>query len=529
MNGAGPRAVGRVVSEAELIALVARERAAGRRLVFANGCFDLVHVGHVRYLSGAAAEGDRLIVAVNDDEMVASLKGAGRPIVPAAERAEILAAFASVDYVIVFGDPTVERLLRLLQPEVHCKGPDYTVDTVPERAVVREYGGRTVIIGDAKRHSTRDLVERLSRRVSRRPRPGRDDPMNRILLVRLGALGDVVHAIPVAAALRRAFPSARIDWLVSGKHRAILDLVPIIDRRLVIDGDESAGGTTLLAAVRELRRSRYDLAIDLQGLLKSAALARSSGADRVLGFAASYLRERLARPFYTDVYDPGCEGLYDPRETRHVVEINLGLLQPLGIPVAAPEFPIEHVDSAVAADVCRAHRRPIRVAQPGRPMAEQALAAVAPGPRRRGAARTVRADVGRPVGSTGERELADDLVAHAGGCGDRLAAGIDRRSRGAGARRRRHGVRGHRAGTHRRGGRHADRRHLRSDAAVAQRTVVGEGRHGVACRRAASVTIFDAAVSIGCACSTSKSRKCSRRSRGGWRRNPRMPESATSR
>jgi len=163
VNGAGPRAVGRVVSEAELIALVARERAAGRRLVFANGCFDLVHVGHVRYLSGAAAEGDRLIVAVNDDEMVASLKGAGRPIVPAAERAEIIAAFASVDYVIVFGDPTVERLLRLLQPEVHCKGPDYTVDTVPERTVVREYGGRTVIIGDAKRHSTRDLVERLSR------------------------------------------------------------------------------------------------------------------------------------------------------------------------------------------------------------------------------------------------------------------------------------------------------------------------------------------------------------------------------
>jgi len=163
VNGAGPRAVGRVVSEAELTALVAHERAEGRRFVFANGCFDLVHVGHVRYLSGAAAEGDRLIVAVNDDEMVASLKGAGRPIVPAAERAEIIAAFASVDYVIVFGDPTVERLLRLLQPEVHCKGPDYTVDTVPERTVVREYGGRTVIIGDAKRHSTRDLVERLSR------------------------------------------------------------------------------------------------------------------------------------------------------------------------------------------------------------------------------------------------------------------------------------------------------------------------------------------------------------------------------
>ena len=103
--------------------------------------------------------------------------------------------------------------------------------------------------------------------------------MNRILIVRLGALGDVVHAIPVAAALRRAFPSARIDWLVSAKHREILDLVPVIDRRLVInDRGDASGGTSLVAAIRELRRSRYDVAIDLQGLLKSAALARSSGA-----------------------------------------------------------------------------------------------------------------------------------------------------------------------------------------------------------------------------------------------------------
>jgi rfaE bifunctional protein nucleotidyltransferase chain/domain len=147
-----------------LIEVVARERAAGRRFVLANGCFDLVHVGHVRYLSGAAAAGDRLIVAVNADETVTALKGPGRPIVPAAERAEILAAFAAVDYVIVFADATAERLLRLLQPEVHCKGPDYTVDTVPERVVVEAYGGQTLIIGDGKHHSTRDLVARLSRR-----------------------------------------------------------------------------------------------------------------------------------------------------------------------------------------------------------------------------------------------------------------------------------------------------------------------------------------------------------------------------
>jgi heptosyltransferase I len=168
----------------------------------------------------------------------------------------------------------------------------------------------------------------------------------KVLIVRLGALGDVVHAIPVAAALRRAFPAARLDWLVSARHRAVLDLVPVIDRRLVIEAG-GGNGRTLVGAIRQLRRSRYDVAIDLQGLLKSALLARSSGASRVIGFATSYLRERLARPFYTDVYDPGCGGIYDPRETRHVVEINLGLLQPLGVSTTVPEFPIDRVESAV--------------------------------------------------------------------------------------------------------------------------------------------------------------------------------------
>jgi rfaE bifunctional protein nucleotidyltransferase chain/domain len=157
--------VGQVVSEAELIDAVARDRAAGRRFAFANGCFDLLHVGHVRYLAGAAREADRLVVAVNDDPAVAALKGPGRPIVPAAERAEVIAALANVDYVVVFSDATVERLLRLLTPEVHCKGPDYTVESVPERAIVQAYGGRTVIVGDEKQHSTRDLVARLSRHI----------------------------------------------------------------------------------------------------------------------------------------------------------------------------------------------------------------------------------------------------------------------------------------------------------------------------------------------------------------------------
>ena len=173
--------------------------------------------------------------------------------------------------------------------------------------------------------------------------------MTRFLIVRLGALGDVVHAIPVAAALRRAFPDARIDWLVSAKHREILDLVPVIDRRLVInDRGDASGGTSLLAAIRELRRSRYDVAIDLQGLIKSAVLARASGAPRVVGFSSRYARERAARLFYTDAYDPGRGGLYDPRETRHVVDINLGLLSVLGITAPVREFPIEDVDSDAA-------------------------------------------------------------------------------------------------------------------------------------------------------------------------------------
>ena len=173
--------------------------------------------------------------------------------------------------------------------------------------------------------------------------------MQRILIVRLGALGDIVHAIPVAAALRRAFPSARIDWLVSAKHRDILDLVPVIDRRLVInDRGDASGGTTLWAAIRELRRQRYDVAIDLQGLIKSAVLARSSGAARVIGFSSAYAREPLARFFYTRAYDAGRGGLFDPRETRHVVEINLGVLGLLGITSGSPEFPIDRVESVAA-------------------------------------------------------------------------------------------------------------------------------------------------------------------------------------
>lgn len=155
---------GALLTEAELVDQVRAERAAGRTFAFANGCFDVLHVGHVRYLVGSAAEADRLIVAVNDDASVAALKGPGRPIQTEVDRAELVAALRMVDYVVVFPDLTVERLLTALQPEVHCKGTDYTAETVPERAMVRAYGGRTVIVGDNKNHSTRDVIARIRTR-----------------------------------------------------------------------------------------------------------------------------------------------------------------------------------------------------------------------------------------------------------------------------------------------------------------------------------------------------------------------------
>jgi D-glycero-beta-D-manno-heptose 1-phosphate adenylyltransferase len=150
---------------------VAADRAAGRTIALANGCFDLLHVGHVRYLRAAAAEADRLIVAVNDDAGVARLKGEGRPAMPAGDRVEIVAALDAVDYVVTFADDTVERLLRLIRPDVHCKGTDYTIDTVPERGVVQAYGGRTAIVGDPKRHASRDLVRRIQRSTSTAANP----------------------------------------------------------------------------------------------------------------------------------------------------------------------------------------------------------------------------------------------------------------------------------------------------------------------------------------------------------------------
>jgi rfaE bifunctional protein nucleotidyltransferase chain/domain len=150
-----------IVTRDALVTLVHSDREAKRTIAFANGCFDLLHVGHIRYLQAAAAEADRLIVAVNDDEMAAR-KGPGRPIMAAADRAAMVAALRGVDYVVIFPEPTVTPLLQLLRPDVHCKGTDYTDATVPERDTVLAYGGRIAIVGDPKDHSTRDLLARIA-------------------------------------------------------------------------------------------------------------------------------------------------------------------------------------------------------------------------------------------------------------------------------------------------------------------------------------------------------------------------------
>ncbi|MEO7793550.1 MAG: adenylyltransferase/cytidyltransferase family protein [Thermoanaerobaculia bacterium] len=154
--------MGRILTSGELAAEARRLQAAGRTLAFANGHFDLLHVGHLRYLQAAREEADFLIVAVNDDASVRSLKGAGRPVVPATERAELLAALSPVDFVVVFAGASPAPLLAEIRPDVHCKGPDYgSPERVPEYAVVAEYGGRTALVGDPKDHATSDIIQKV--------------------------------------------------------------------------------------------------------------------------------------------------------------------------------------------------------------------------------------------------------------------------------------------------------------------------------------------------------------------------------
>jgi rfaE bifunctional protein nucleotidyltransferase chain/domain len=156
-------AVARILERNRLIARVAIARKGGARVVFANGCFDLLHVGHVRYLEAAKGLGDLLVVGVNSDEQVRHLKGEGRPYIPERERAEVIASLRAVDYVTVFHEPTVTELLLALRPDIHAKGTDYTEESVPEREVVRSFGGRVQIVGDPKDHSSTDMGKNVNR------------------------------------------------------------------------------------------------------------------------------------------------------------------------------------------------------------------------------------------------------------------------------------------------------------------------------------------------------------------------------
>jgi rfaE bifunctional protein nucleotidyltransferase chain/domain len=153
----------KLLARRELSARVAEWRTNGDAITLANGCFDLLHVGHVRYLHAAKQLGGRLVVAINSDESVRALKGEGRPLMPAQERAEILAALSDVDAVVIFSEPDVRTLVREIRPDVHAKGTDYTVDTVPERDVVAECGGRIEIVGDPKNHSTTEIIRHHSK------------------------------------------------------------------------------------------------------------------------------------------------------------------------------------------------------------------------------------------------------------------------------------------------------------------------------------------------------------------------------
>lgn len=240
------------------------------------------------------------------------------------------------------------------------------------------------------------------------------------LIVRLGALGDIVHTIPVAAALRRAYPDARIDWLVSGKHREILDLVPCVTTRIVAAAGAFAGpgegeaGHSFLGAIRAIRRQRYDTVLDLQGLIKSAIIARFSGAPRVVGFTSRYLREPMAHRLYTAHYDPGGDGIYAPSETRHVVHINLGMLDALGVPPAPPAFPFDRRPSEAADRVLESTGGRYALLNPGAAWPNKRWP-----PDRLGALARALRDRLRLASvvlwGPGEREIAEAVVAQAGG------------------------------------------------------------------------------------------------------------------
>jgi lipopolysaccharide heptosyltransferase I len=235
----------------------------------------------------------------------------------------------------------------------------------------------------------------------------------KVLIVRLGALGDIVHAVPVAVALRRAYPGARIDWVASARHREILDLVPVVDHRITINDRAGAhGGSSMLHAVAGLRRTGYDVTLDLQGLIKSAVVARASGARRVIGFSRRYTREPLASLFYSETYDPGGDGLFASSDSRHVVMVNLGILERLGIERPAVEYSIAASASPQIQEYLAGIRNPfallnVGAAWPNKRWPPERFAALARILHERHGMRSV------VLWGPGERRLADAVVAAA--------------------------------------------------------------------------------------------------------------------
>jgi heptosyltransferase-1 len=360
----------KILPLAELKNRLIGHRALGQHIVLANGCFDILHVGHVRYLNAARQEGDILVVAVNSDSSVRPLKGSGRPILPEKARAALVAALASVDYVVIFPEPNVEELLREFHPDVHAKGTDYSVDTVPERNTSKQLAIRVAIVGDPKRHSTRDLFSKIRERpeasheagpeavveptgpaATPAPTPAsiqatvspaaRDSthhskPARRFLLVRLGSLGDIIHTLPASAALRAAFPDARIDWLVESKWRALLEGNHDLNRVIVLDRSRRV---SFISVLRELRAAKYTHTIDFQSLYKSAILARAAGAGVTLGFEWDYAREKPAAWLYTRRILPSA---------AHKVEHNYLLAEAAGAKHQDPVFQLPHSTEAEA-------------------------------------------------------------------------------------------------------------------------------------------------------------------------------------
>jgi rfaE bifunctional protein nucleotidyltransferase chain/domain len=154
----------KIMTREKIAVIAAKQKKKGKKIVFANGCFDILHVGHVRFLRGARAKGDILVLGLNSDASVRKLKGKGRPLVNQRDRAELMAAFEFVDYVTVFGEQTVEKTLRVIKPDFHAKGTDYTKDTVPEKGIAKELGIKIVIVGDKKNHSTKDVIKTIVER-----------------------------------------------------------------------------------------------------------------------------------------------------------------------------------------------------------------------------------------------------------------------------------------------------------------------------------------------------------------------------